>query len=278
MPTEKELRPTGKQRRRDDGRFRASVMLAMLFVPGCGSARHAPAAKAQAELNVAAASDLQGVLPLLAGRFTAATGIKVTPIIGASGQLAQQIRQGAPFDVYLSANMTFVRDLANEGLIEPDTVRFYACGQLVLVVNRTSGIAAEGLSTLTHPEVKRIAIANPELAPYGLAARQALQKAGLWESVKPKLVQAETVRQALQYVQTGNADAGLVAHSVSRVPEVAVIEIASVLYEPIFQGLGVVARSSREQSARRFIQFLLGKDGQSVLASCGFGPPPTEEQ
>jgi molybdate transport system substrate-binding protein len=112
--------------------------------------------------------------------------------------LTQQIRQGAPLDVFLSADMAFVRDLAKENFVEPDTVRAYARGRLVLVVNRASGMTLEGLPALVRPEVKRVAIANPEFAPYGRAARQALEKAGLWEGLKPKIVQAETVRQALQ--------------------------------------------------------------------------------
>jgi molybdate transport system substrate-binding protein len=229
-------------------------------------------------LRVAAASDLQGVLPILIERFTAVTGVTVTPSIGASGQLAQQIRQGAPFDVFLSANMAFVRDLAKENLIEPDTVRAYARGRLVLVVNRASGVTIEGLPALVRPEVKRVAIANPEFAPYGRAARQALEKAGLWEGLKPKLVQAETVRQALHYVQTGNAEAGLVAHSVAGVPEVQSTEIDAALYEPILQGLGVVVRSGHGELARQFARFLLGVEGQKVLASYGFDPPPEQER
>jgi molybdate transport system substrate-binding protein len=227
---------------------------------------------------LAVASDLQGVLPTLTDRFTAGSGVKVTPIVGSSGQLAQQIRQGAPFDVFLSADMAFVRDLAKESLVEPDTVRAYARGQLVLVVNRTSGLALEGLPALVRPEVKRVAIANPEFAPYGRAARQALEKAKLWEALTPKLVQAETVRQALHYVQTGNAEVGLVAHSVAGVPEVRPSEIDPALYEPILQGLGVVARSGHGDSARQFARFLLGGEGQKILASYGFDPPPEQGQ
>jgi molybdate transport system substrate-binding protein len=223
---------------------------------------------------VAAASDLQGVLPILIDRFTAVSGIRVTPVIGASGQLAQQIRQGAPFDVFLSANLKFVRDLAQGDLIEPETVRAYARGRLVLVINRESGDMVEGLADLARPEVTRVAIANPEVAPYGLAARQALQKAGLWENLKPKLVQAETVRQALQYVQLGNAEAGLVAHSVASVPEVRSLEVAADLHEPILQGLGVIARSGHGEAARRFTQFLLDGEGQRLLAAHGFAPVP----
>jgi molybdate transport system substrate-binding protein len=256
---------------------RVGLTMALLLVfPGCGAAPKGSERPAPAALRVAAASDLLGVLPALTNRFTAASGVTVTPVVGASGQLAQQIRQGAPFDVFLSANMGFVRDLANEDLIEPDTVRAYARGRLVLVVNRGSGVTVEGLTDLVRPEVKRVAIANPELAPYGQAARQALEKAGLWEGLKPKLVQAETVGQALQYVQMGNAEAGLVAHSVAGVPEVRPAEINPVLYEPVLQGLGVVARSGHGESARQFTRFLLGVEGQKVLASSGFDPPPEE--
>jgi molybdate transport system substrate-binding protein len=253
--------------------LRVGLMLAMLAYPGCGSTPEEPSPPAPPDLRVAAASDLQGVLPTLIDRFTAATGVKVTPIVGASGQLAQQIRQGAPFDIFLSANMTFVRDLVRDGLIESDTVRAYARGRLVLVVNRASGVTVEGLAALARPEIKRIAIANPDLAPYGRAARQALEKAGFWEGLKPKVVQAETVRQALQYVQTGNAEVGLVAHSVAGAPEVRPSDIDPALYEPILQGLGVVARSSRGDSARQFARFLLSGEGQKILASYGFDPP-----
>ena len=174
---------------------------------------------------MAAASDLQGVLPNLAERFTAATGITITPVVGASGQLAEQIRQGAPFDVFLSANIAYVRKLASEGHITADSVRVYAQGRLVLVVNRQSNVTVKALADLTGPEVKHIAIANPDVAPYGLAARQTLEKSGLWDSLKPKVVQAETVRQAMQFVQSGNAEVGLVAHSVAEDPRVRKIDV-----------------------------------------------------
>jgi molybdate transport system substrate-binding protein len=230
------------------------------------------------ELRVAAASDLRSVLPALIDRFTASTNIAVTPVFGASGHLTEQIRQGAPFDVLLSANLTFVRDLAKEGSVEPDSVRVYARGRLVLVCDRTSKTSVVGLADLAKPEIKRVAIANPEVAPYGHAAQQALENAGLWASLKLKVVQAETVRQALQYVETGNAEAGLVAHSVAQVAEVNEIEIDPKLYEPIYQGLGVVAETGHGDSARQFAEFLLGSEGQKLLAAAGFGPPPNAAQ
>jgi len=223
---------------------------------------------------VAAASDLQSVMPRLSESFTAATGVTVTPVVGASGQLAEQIRQGAPYDVFLSANEAFVRDLAKAGHIEADSVRVYARGRLVLVVNKHSNVVVEGLADLTRPEVKWIAIANPEFAPYGLAARQTLEKSGLWNSLKPKLAQAETVRQALQFVQAGNAEVGLVAHSVAQVPDLRSIDVDPDLYEPILQSFGVITRSKQHEAARQFTNFLLSEDGRKQLASFGFGIPP----
>jgi molybdate transport system substrate-binding protein len=230
---------------------------------------------------VAAASDLQAVLPEIIAKFRAADPIDVTPVYGASGQLARQIEQGAPYDVFLAANRAYVNVLAAQGVIEPDSVRSYAHGVLVLVVNRESGVPIQDLADLVRPEAKKVAIANPAVAPYGQAARQALERAKLAEPVGPKLVQAESVRQALQYVATGNAEAGLVAHSVSKVPEVRVIDIDPGLYDPVIQGLGVVARSGQVQAARRFAAFLMGKEGQATLASFGFRPParaPAESQ
>jgi molybdate transport system substrate-binding protein len=250
------------------------LMAFLVAATGCGTTNPGPEQVDPAALRVAAASDLQGVLPTLADRFTASSGVVVTPVFGASGQLAQQVRQGAPYDVFLSANMDYIRALVKEGLIDPDSARAYARGRLVLVVNRASGIKVEKPSDLMRPEVKHVAIANPEFAPYGLAARQALQKARLWDDLRPKLVPAESVRQALQYVQTGNAEAGLVAHSVAGVPEVQSVEVDSGLYEPILQGLGVVTRSSRRENARQFAGFVIGDSGQSVLASFGFDPAP----
>jgi molybdate transport system substrate-binding protein len=242
---------------------------------GCGGASPPEAERpAREPLHVAAASDLQSVLPALAARFTAASGVEVVPIFGASGQLTQQIRQGAPYDVFLSANEAYVRDLAKAGHIEADSVRVYAQGRLVLMVNKQSKVAVEGLADLTRPEVKRIAIANPEFAPYGLAARQTLEKSGLWERLKPKVVQADTVRLAFQFVQAGNAEVGLVAHSVAQVPEVRSIEVDPGLHEPILQGLGVIAGSKHGEAARRFTSFLLSDEGRKQLSSFGFGPAP----
>ena len=227
--------------------------------------------RAQSHLRVAAASDLRAALPVLAERFEKVHRINVTPVFGASGQLAQQIEQGAPYDVFLSANKAFVERLAAKGMVKADSVTPYAQGLLVLVVSRKSGVAVSGLPDLTKPEVKHIAIANPELAPYGFAAKQALERAGL-AAVTPKLVQAESIRQALQFVQTGNAEVGLVAHSVADVPEVQKMDLDRALYDPIVQYLGIVSRSEIPEAARTFADFLKGAEGRKLLSSFGFIP------
>jgi molybdate transport system substrate-binding protein len=246
-------------------------LLGLLIVGTVGCRTSREASPARASLRVAAASDLQAVLPVLAERFTKAHGIEVTPVFGASGQLVQQIEQGAPYDIFLSANRTFVERLAAKGAVKPDSVRPYAQGRLVLVVSRKAGVSVGGLADLLKPEVKHVAIANPDLAPYGRAAQQLLEKSGL-SAVTPKLVQAESVRQALQFVQTGNAEAGLVAHSVANVPEVERIELDRSLYDPIVQSLGIVSTTEHPDTARKFVDFLLSGEGQERFISFGFVP------
>jgi molybdate transport system substrate-binding protein len=237
---------------------------------GCGSHKE-EAAPAPVTLRVAAASDLQAALPVLAERFGTAHRVEVVPVFGASGMLARQIEQGGPFDVFLSANKTFVDNLAAKGAVNADSVTPYALGHLVLVVNRQAGVGVTGLADLTRPEVKRIAVANPETAPYGFAAAQVLEKAGL-EGVAPKLVQAESIRQALQFVQTGNAEVGLVARSIASVPEVRQIELDRALYDPIVQYMGIVAHTGNPAAARKLADFLLGDKGQEILVSFGLDP------
>jgi molybdate transport system substrate-binding protein len=236
-----------------------------LVALGCGGKRAAPE-----PLRVAAASDLQAALPAIVGRFEAARKVEVVVTFGASGQLADQIRQGAPFDVFLAANQRFVKDLADEGLIRPDSVRPYAKGSLVLAVHSASVAEVAGLADLAKAEVKKVALANPATAPYGAAARQALERSGLWESLGPKLVQAETVRQALQFVQTGNAEAGFVGRAIAGVPEVKIVEVDPALYDPIVQALGIVSTTRRGEDAEAFARFLLGDEGRTMLSGYGF--------
>ena len=242
-------------------------IVAATLAAGCGGPPPAPE-----PLRVAAASDLQAVLPVLVARYKLDHGGAVQVTTGASGQLARQVRQGAPFDLLLSADRKFVADLAAEGVIRPDSVRPYARGSLVLAVHKGSdpNEAIKGLADLARPEVKKVAMADPALAPYGAAGKQALERSGLWEALRAKVATAETVRQALQFVQSGNAEAGLVGRAIADVPEVRVVPVPPGLYDPIIQGLGVVAASRRGDRAEQFAEFLLGETGQGILKDFGF--------
>ncbi len=222
-----------------------------------------------APLRVAAASDLQAAMPELIKRFEQQTGITMTFTPGASGQLAEQIKGGAPFDIFLAANESFVRDLAREGLIKPDSVHPYARGSLVLAVYRDHADEIRSLEDLAKPTVKKVALANPETAPYGKAGKQALERAGLWKRLEPKIVLAESVRQALIYAQKGDAEAALIGRAIARVPEIRVVEIDPLLYDPIIQALGVVAATNRPADAESFARFVLGDEGQKILTDFG---------
>ncbi|SIO66540.1 molybdate transport system substrate-binding protein [Singulisphaera sp. GP187] len=271
--------------RRESGSPWIVGLAIVLTCVGCGSPSEPKGQKQGPEqggplepLRIAAASDLQTVLPVLAKRFTDRTKVELTLTFGSSGLLAEQIKAGAPFDVYLAANQAFVQKLAAGGLVQPDSVHPYARGTLVLAVHRESGGAIASLADLEKPEIKKIALANPETAPYGTAGKQALERSGLWSKLEPKIVPAESVRQALQFVESGNAEGGLVGRALANLPKVRIVEIEPKLYDPIIQALGVLSRTKRAKDAGAFADFVLSDEGQSILNDAGFAhaPAPSE--
>jgi molybdate transport system substrate-binding protein len=199
---------------------------------------------------VAAAADLQFAFPEIAAAFEQETGRPVRLVFGSTGQLTQQIENGAPYDLFAAANIAYVQRLAEQGLVLEDSIALYARGHLVLAVNRKAGVNAEALEDLLDPSIQHIAIANPEHAPYGMAAQEALQSAGLWEALQDKLVRGETVRQALQFVQSGDAQVGIVALSVAEVPEVTWTLIDQDLHKPIDQALAILTSSKNQEAAQ----------------------------
>jgi molybdate transport system substrate-binding protein len=224
-------------------------------------------------LRIAAASDLQRVLPRLAQRFSERTQTTTTLTFDASGRLAEQIKAGAPFDVFLAANVKFVRDLADAGLVAPVSVQPFARGSLVLCLHRSVPELVRALEDLNKSEIKKLAIANPDYAPYGAAAQQALERAGLWQSLEPKIVRAESVRQALIYAQNGDAEAALVSRALADVPGVRILEVDPARYDPLIQALGIVAATSQRAKAEAFTEFVLGEEGQEILRGSGFDKP-----
>lgn len=256
-----------------------SLALATVLI-GC----RAPSAQhdAPTPLTISAAADLTYAFQEIADRFEAETGHRVVFNFGSTGQLAQQIEQGAPVDLFAAANVSFIEELARQDLVLPDTVQLYARGRITLWTRADSPLQIGKLADLLRPEVQRVAIANPDHAPYGMAARQAMQTAGIWDAVQPKLVLGENVRQTLQYAETGDVDVAIVALSLS-VPAAAGPEgpgrwtlIAQELHPPIDQALAVIKGTPHEAAARAFAAFVNGSQGRPIMRKYGFILPGEE--
>jgi molybdate transport system substrate-binding protein len=243
------------------------VLMVAVFVTGSSGAG---AAQQPPTLTVFAASDLAFALKEIAAAFEQAMKVKVTLVFGSTGNLAKQIEHGAPADVFFAANQSFVDDLAARNAIITQTRGLYAQGRIVLITARASGPRLTDLRELVGDRVRRVAIANPAHAPYGRAAEEALRTVGLWDALKPKLVYGENIRQALQYVETGAAEAGIVALSVANVPSVHVTPIDPALHTPLNQAAAVVRRSPRPEMGLAFLQFVNGPAGRVVMKRHGF--------
>lgn len=221
-------------------------------------------------VTIYAAADLQMAFQEIKPIFEKAAGVRVTLVMGSTGNLAKQIELGAPADVFFAANERFVDDLRAAGAIIPASRILYAQGRIVLAVPKASVVDVRDLADLRKPEVRRIAIANPEHAPYGRAAQEALERAGLWERLKPKLVYGENIRHTLQFIETGAVEAGIVALSVANVPTVRYVPIDPKLHNPLNQVAAVVKRSPRPEIGLAFIAFLNGPEGRPIMKRYGF--------
>ncbi len=228
-------------------------------------------------LKVAAAADLTYAFKDIGDAFERRTGEKVLLSFGATGLLEKQIAEGAPFDVFAAGDISFVNDAIQAGACLADSKVIYAQGRIVLV-SRKEGAPARAIGDLADSRFAKIAIANPEHAPYGKAAKQALEHAGVWESVRPRLVYGENVQQSLQFVQSGNAGAAIVALSLvdgtGAVEEGSWVEVPGSLYDPILQALVVCTRGKAGvPAAQKFAAFVQSTDGRAVLERYGFLPP-----
>jgi len=192
------------------------------------------------ELTVAAAADLSNAFEEIGRQFEASHKIKVTFVFGSTGLLTRQIENGAPMDLFAAANVDYINQLEQKGLIVPGTKATYARGRITLWTTADSPLQIEKLADLTRPEVKRIAIANPDHAPYGLAARQALETAGIWQQVQPKLVYGDNIRQALQFAETGNVEVAIVAVSLSAQNKGRCVLVPEALHKPLLQAMAIL--------------------------------------
>ncbi len=228
-------------------------------------------------IRVAAAADLTDAFKEVAELFTRRTGCKIELIFGASGQLTQQIEHGAPYDVFASASNSYIQQLTSKKLTISDTDKIYAIGSLVVWIPAESKLSIKKISDLNSESIYHISIANPQHAPYGKAAVEALKKAGIYTAITPKLVYGENVRQAFQFAQTGNAEAAIVSASMGS-GKGKKLPIPVNLYRPIEQSVAVLCSTRHEKEARSFTKFLQSVEGKSVLKRYSFRFPPEKKQ
>ena len=244
----------------------------LLTAAGCGDGGGREGG--EEEIVVAAAANLTDAFGEVGRRFSARTGVRVTFSFGASADLAKQIENGAPFDVFASADVARVDDLLRKGVLTEGSRAVYARGRLVLWAPPGVGARIARVEDLAGAGVTRVALARPEAAPYGRAAVESLQALRLWAAVEPKVVYSQSVAQAKQFAASGNADAAFLPRSLVKEGEGTALEVDASLHAPLDQALGVVRASAKQSAAKSFAEFVSGEEGQAVLRSFGYDAPP----
>jgi molybdate transport system substrate-binding protein len=234
------------------------------------------------DVRVAAAADLKFAMAKLAEQFERETGRKVDVTYGSSGNFFSQIQNGAPFDLFFSADVGYARKLEAAGFARPGTLYTYALGRIVIWMppGIEVDVTRRGWNALLDASVQKIAIANPEHAPYGRAAVAALQKAGIYEQVKSKLVYGENISQAAQFVQSGNAQAGIIARSLavsSGMSDGKAWEIPAEMHPRIEQAAILLSGTKNKKVAQMFLDFVKSAAGRGILLKYGFAVPAGEK-
>lgn len=240
-----------------------------------------PAATAGAEESpvVAAAANVQFALEEIGGAYLKKSGLRVRVSPGSSGNLARQIRQGAPYQIFLSADERYVLELARDGFSEDEGV-LYSIGRIAIIVPHGSPLKADGSlndlrAAISNGRLKKFAIANPEHAPYGRRAEEALRRAGLWDAIRDHLVYGENVAQTAQFAISGNAEGGIIAYSLARAEKVSALGAFELIPEdqhsPLRQRMVLIKGAG--QRARRFYQFLQQPEARAVFRTHGFALP-----
>ena len=237
-------------------------------------------AAGSAPIKVAAAADLTFAFDEVGKAFTAKTGQQIVFSYGSTGQLAKQIEEGAPFDLFAAANVSFVDEAVKSGACDAQTKAPYAQGRLVLWARAGGAVAiTTSLKDLTDPKFVKIAIANPEHAPYGKAAKEALQVAGVWDAVQPKLVFGENIKQTMQFAESGNAEAAIVALSLAMVAKDGVYSaIDPALHKPLDQALVVCKNGLDAAGGKAFAEFVNSPEGRAIMNKFGFVLPEASAQ
>lgn len=227
------------------------------------------------ELIVSAAASLTNAFPEMGKLFEKQhPGSKIIYNFAASGPLLQQIAQGAPVDVFASADQKTMNQAQEKGLIAPASRKNFVSNTLVLIAPEKSGFPLAALGGLTAPEIKRVALGNPETVPVGRYTREALNQAGLWETLKPKFIYGESVRQVLDYVGRGEVDAGFVFATDAAIAQGKVKTVTAVQgHQPITYPVAVVAASQKQALAQSFVDFVVSPAAQEIFSKFGFGKP-----
>ena len=250
------------------------MFLLIAIAPFTVLAPHKMLAKGQ-EIRIAAAADLKFAMEDLARQYELQSQSKLEMSYGSSGNFFSQIQNGAPFDLFFSADINYPRRLENVGLAEPGTLYLYSVGRIVLwaPADAKFDLATKRWEALLDDRVQKIAIGNPEHAPYGRAAVSALQKAGIYDEVRGKLVYGENISQAAQFVQSGNAQIGILAKSLVVSPTMQAgksWDIPVDMYPPIEQAAVVLKNAQNKELARAFLNFVKSPAGRAILAKYGF--------
>jgi len=230
------------------------------------------------ELTVAAASDLNYAFKEVIAGYEQQTGHHVKLTLGSSGNFYAQIQNGAPFDLYFSADIGYPKKLEEAGLVVPGSLYPYAVGRIVLWTDNGSHLdLSKGLEILREPTVKKIAIANPKHAPYGRAAVAAMEHFKVYDQVKDRLILGENISQAAQFIESGACDAGIIALSLALAPVMKAAgqywEIPAIAHAPLEQGAVILKQSKNPQAAKQFLEYIKGPQGQEIMKRFGFTLP-----
>lgn len=254
-----------------------SVLILAVAVTGCNSSSSSTSKgtspKTGERITVAAAADLALAFKDIEALYEQSTGNDAEITYSSSGTAREQIANGAPYDVYASANIKYVDDLIARDRVIADSKELYAIGRIGAATLVGNSLQVTQASDLLKPEYKKIAIADPSHAPYGLAAKEALQSLGLWDQLEAKMVNAKDIQDALTMLKTGNVEAAFISLSVYNKSEVNFLLIDDKLYNPLKQAIAVVKGTQHEKAAREFIKFVNGEQGRDIMKKYGFVLP-----
>ena len=251
--------------------IRILIVLCVLIITGVNVAL-------AEEITIAAASDLNFAFREIATEYENTTGNHVRLTLGSSGNFFAQIQNGAPFDLYFSADIAYPRNLEEAGLTVPGSLYQYAVGRIVLWTGHESRIdVTKGFEALREPTIRKIAIANPKHAPYGRAAVAAMEYFKVYDQVKDRLILGENISQAAQFIESGACDVGIIALSLAVAPAMkskgTYWEVPADAHLPLEQGAVILKSSKNQEAARQFLEFIKGPNGQEIMKRYGFTVP-----